>query len=90
MDPFGLVMLASVYVAFQAFAIMRLEGVWLRAAVLPVPVLCALLIASVSLGLFGVNGAEIGAVAAVPLGIVYLGLLLSLAQIARLLRPSPN
>jgi len=90
MDPFGLVLMAALYVALQSVAILRLEGVWLGAAVLPVPVLCALLVISVSLGLFGVNGAEIGAIAAVPLGIVYLGLLMSLAQIFRFFGSSPG
>lgn len=88
MDPVGLVSLAAIYVALQVIAVVRLDGIWLRAAILTVPLLCALLVISVSLGLFGVPGAEIGALAAVPLGIVYLSILLPIAQVARLFRPS--
>ena len=90
MDPVGLVSLAAVYVALQVISVVRLDGIWLRAAILTVPVLCALLVISVSLGLFGVPGAELGAIAAVPLGIVYLGILLPVAQVARLFRPSTH
>ena len=90
MDPVGLVILATIYVALQVIAVVRLDGIWLRAAIVTVPVLCALLVISVSLGLFGVQGAEIGAVAAVPLGIAYLTILLPVAQLAKLFRPSTN
>lgn len=90
MDPIGLVSLATVYVALQVIAVVRMDGMWLLAAILTVPVLCSLLVISVSLGLFGVPGAEIGALAAVPLGIVYLGVLLPLEQIARYFRQSPG
>ncbi|MBT8413219.1 MAG: hypothetical protein KJO30_02715 [Boseongicola sp.] len=90
MDPFGLVSIGAIYVALQVFSIMRLEGMWLRAAIMTVPVLCALLVISVSLGLFGIPGAELGAFAAVPLGIFYLGILLPAAQVARFFRPSTN
>lgn len=88
MDPVGLVGIGAIYVALQIFAILRLDGMWLRAAILTVPVLCALLVISVSLGLFGVAGSEIGAFAAVPLGIVFLAVLLPAAHLARFFRPS--
>lgn len=90
MDPVGLVGIGATYVALQIFAILRLDGIWLRAAILTVPVLCALLVISVSLGLFGVAGAEIGAFAAVPLGIFYLAVLIPVAQVARLFRVTPG
>ena len=90
MDPIGLMSIGAIYVALQVFSILSLDGMWLRAAIMTVPVLCALLVISVSLGLFGVPGAEIGALVAVPLGIAYLGILLPMAQVARFLRPSPH
>ena len=88
MDLVGLVGIGATYVALQIFAILRLDGIWLRAAILTVPVLCALLVISVSLGLFGVVGSEVGAFVAVPLGIVYLAILLPAAQLARFFRPT--
>ena len=72
MDPFHLMSFALGYVALQAVVMMRFEGAWLRAAILPVPVMCAMLVVSVSLGLFGVQGADLGAVFVVPLGAIYL------------------
>ena len=86
MDLSGLFAFAVSYIALQTFSIFHLKGAWLRAAVLPVPVLCAILILSVSAGLFGVNGAEIGAIAAVPLGLVYLVALLAMGEITRFFR----
>ena len=90
MDPLGLVIVGTIYVMLQLIARVRLDGVLLGAAILTVPVLCALLIISVSLGLFGIVGAEIGAIVAVPFGIVYLLAILSLDFFARLFRPSTN
>lgn len=87
MDPVGLVVFAASYIALQSVSIFYLQGRWLRAAILPVPVLCLMLVFSVSAGLFGVNGAEIAAIAVVPLGVVYLLILVILAQIARLFEP---
>ncbi len=84
MDPVGLVLFAMGYIALQSFAIFQMKGLWLRAAVLPVPVLCGLLVLSVAAGLFGVNGAEVAAVVAVPIGIVYLLALLTIEFVARL------
>ncbi|WP_093975525.1 hypothetical protein [Boseongicola aestuarii] len=88
MDLVGLISVGAIYVALQIFAILRLDGMWLRAAILTVPVLCALSVISVSLGLFGIAGSEIGAFAAVPLGIVYLAVLLPAAHLARIFRPT--
>ncbi len=85
MDPVGLIMFALSYVVLQSSAIIYLRGRWLWAAVFPVPVLCVILVLSVSAGLFGVNGAEIGAIAVVPLGVAYLATLMVLSQIARFL-----
>ena len=87
MDPAGLVMFAVGYIALQSFALFQMKGFWLRAAVLPVPVLCGMLVLSVTAGLFGVNGAEVAAVFAVPIGIAYLLVLLVIELFVRAFSP---
>ena len=86
MDPMALAFVALIYVCVQGAVLLRFSGAWRIAAVFPVPALCVLLILSVIGGLFGVNGSEIASIIAVPLGLAYLILLMSAAQLARLFR----
>ncbi len=90
MDPFVLASVALVYVSLQGAALARFTGPWRVAAIVPVPALCALVIASVIGGLIGIPGAEVASIIAVPVGLVYLIVLIGVAQIARLIRPHPG
>lgn len=90
MDALYLIGFALGYVALQALALLRFEGLWLRAAILSVPLLCALLVSSVSLGLFGIVGAEFGAIIAVPLGATYLAVLIVAHMIVQIIPKSPH
>ena len=56
MEPVSLMLFALVYIALQASVILRFEGRWLSAAILPVPILCLLLVASVVAGSWKHNG----------------------------------
>ena len=90
MDPIVLATVALVYVSLQGAALARFTGPWRVAAIVPVPALCALLIVSVVGGLFGIPGSEIASIIAVPVGLIYLIGLISVAQLARLFRPHPG
>ena len=90
MDPIVLASVALVYVLLQGVALARFSGPWRVAAILPVPALCGMLIASVIGGLFGIGGSEIASFIAVPIGLIYLTMLIAVAQIARLIRPHPG
>ena len=90
MDPIVLASIALVYVSLQGAALARFNGPWRVAAIVPVPALCGLLIVSVIGGLFGIPGAEVASIIAVPVGLSYLVLLIALAQVARLFRPHPG
>ena len=90
MDPIVLASVALVYVSLQGLSLARYSGPWRVAAIIPVPVLSAMLVVSVVGGLFGFAGSEVASIIAVPVGLIYLIVLLGLSQIARLFRPHPG
>ncbi len=90
MDPIVLASVALVYVSLQGAALARFSGPWRVAAIVPVPTLCAMLIVSVVGGLFGIVGSEIASFIAVPVGLIYLIVLIVVAQFVRLFRPQTS
>ena len=84
MSVFNLMLMGLGYVFLQSVALKRTTGLVHRAAFIAVPTLCFLIILSVIGSMLGLDGAEIGAEIAVPVGILYLVVLLGGVELWKL------
>ncbi len=77
MSVFQFALVACVYLGLQAFAVFYLVGVWRQMAMASAIAVAFLVILAVTLGVLGVEGAEIGTFMALPLAISFLLIVLA-------------